>query len=162
MTDRQLLARWTGTIEGTSCTPLEFYKMVEQAVLEKELSGIRFATITHREGGWLTSKRVYLRIRRKKLFFDICFFPVGNSSVVSWWLHCDQFDVIDLFTEIPVVSFFIKRTIRATTYYSIDLVQYFQKAVHAAILQILDRLTEENHLNLLNDEERRPVWEEIW
>jgi len=42
--------------------------------------------IDWREGGMLTARPEYLRIRRGKLAFDICAAPFGTGFFFSWWL----------------------------------------------------------------------------
>lgn len=158
----QLLARWTWTIQTDACSPLEFYDMVEQAVSDRELPKIRFSYVIRREGGWFTPNRIYLRIRYRNLFFDVCAFVAGKNLAVSWWLHEDSPDLIDLFAEIPVIGFFIERTLRAATYCSMDTSEFVQKSIHEAVLSVADRLSEEGNLAILPDEERQPIWEEIW
>lgn len=160
--DGQILARWTGKLDGVSVSLLEFYQMVEAAVIESELPDLSFSNITRREAGWLSPNRIYLRVRYKKLFFDISAILAGNCLIVSWWLHQDQPNVVDLVAEIPGLRFILERTTRAATYFAVDVIEHFQVTVHQAVLQVLKTLTEENKPAYLADEERQPVWEEIW
>lgn len=161
-TDGKLLARWSGKLDGAVVSPLEFYQMVEAELAESELPNISFSYICRREGGLFSTKRIYLRIRYKRLFFDVGAFFVGNALVASWWLHEDFPGVADLFAEIPVIGFFIEHTSRTATYYSIDRIEFIQKSIHQAILNIVDRLSKENNVTVLPVQEREPVWEEIW
>lgn len=65
---------------------MEFYASVEEAI---ERRGVREATLSRvdwREGGVLTAKREYLRVRRGSHVFDICGAPFGNGFFVSSWL----------------------------------------------------------------------------
>lgn len=162
-TDGKLLARWSGKLDGAAVSPLEFYQMVEAEISESELPDISFSYIWRREGSsFFSPKRIYLRIRHKRLFFDVGAFLAGNSLVVSWWLHEDFPGIADLFAEIPVIGFFIERTTKAATYYSVDRIEFFQKSVHEAVLKVVDQLSEEINAAILPVEEREPVWKEIW
>ena len=46
--------------------------------------------IDHREGGILSAKREYLRVRRKELIFDICARPLDPAafSFPGGWVNC--------------------------------------------------------------------------
>ncbi|MFN0278666.1 MAG: hypothetical protein ACKVRN_08690 [Pyrinomonadaceae bacterium] len=155
----QILARWHGSIENPFCSPLEFLQMVEQEIIEKDFSNISRSYITRREGGWFTSRRVYLRIQGFGLFFDTSATVEGNSLVVSWWLHREQPDMVDLFSELPVLGYFLSKTIRAETYYAVDIIEHFQHSIHESIVEVFKRLGEQNG-EFLPDSQQ--VWEEIW
>lgn len=161
-TDGNILARWQATLENVACSPLEFYERIENSMLECELPNLRVSHITRNESGWLSPRRVYLRIRCQRLYFDVSAFVGGNSLIVGWWLHEDSPGVSDLFSEIPVFGFLLGKTTRAVTYYQVDFIEYIERAVHASILRILDELAAENGLEHLPAEARVPVREEIW
>lgn len=162
-TDGNIVARWQATLENAECSPLEFYERVENSLTECELRNLRFSRITRSEGGWFSPGRTYLRIRFcRRLFFDVSAFIVGNAFIVSWWLHEDAPSVADLLAEIPGVGFLLEKTTRAATYYTVDYIEFTERAVHASILRVIDELSEENKLVPLSDEARIPVWEEIW
>lgn len=160
--DGDILARWQTTIETGACSPLEFYDRVENSLTECELPNLRFSRITRSEGGWFSPRRIYLRIRCQRLYFDVSAFVVGNSLIAGWWLHLDSPGVGDLLSELPIFSFLMEKTTRAATYYTVDYVEYIERAAHDSILRVVDQLREENGCGYLPDEARAPVWEEIW
>lgn len=157
-----ILARWQTALENAACSPLEFYEQVENSLTECELPNLQFSQITRNEGGWFSPRRVYLRIRYQRLYFDVSAFVAGNSLIVGWWLHENAPGVGDLFSEIPVLGFLMERTTRAATYYRVDYIEYFERTVHDSILRLVDDLSEQTGLALLPAEARIPVWEEIW
>lgn len=160
--DENILARWQTSFENVVCSPLEFYESVENSLTECELPNLRFSQVTRNEGGWFSPRRVYLRIRYQRLYFDVSAFIAGNSLIVGWWLHENAPRVGDLLSEIPIFSFLMEKTTRAATYYTVDYVEYFERTVHASILRVVDDLSEQNGLAILPAEARVPVWEEIW
>lgn len=163
LSDGKPLARWQATLDGvTTCSPLTFYQMVAEEILKRELPNVTFSQITRNEGGWFSARRIYLRIREGKLFFDLCAFPAGNSFVVSYWLHEASPGVIDLFAELPVIGFLIERTAQASTYFSVDYIEHFQRSIHKAVLTVVDRLTAEAGRARLPEEDRQPVWTEFY
>lgn len=160
--EQQLLARWSGSIRGAACSPLEFYNLVEQEISESGLIGINFSQYTRREGGLLSPRRIYLRVRYERLYFDLCAFLSGRSFVVSYWLHVERFGIADLLEEIPGVEFLIETALRPATYFSIDVLEHFQHEVHNAVLRVIDELSGNDDADSLPPEARQPVWEEIW
>lgn len=137
------ISRWTGQILPTSASPLEFYEKIRTLLRETNFPGIECANVTHRERGWLSAKRTYLRVRYNMLFFDICAFPLGDRLIVSWWLHRDPPGIVDLFAEVPGLGFFLKRTVKAKTYMDVDRNEAFQHNVNNAVRQVVDELIED-------------------
>lgn len=160
--DGIILARWQTFLETVPCSPLEFYAMVEDLLVDSELPDISFSEVRRNEKGWFSPKRVYLRIRYRQLYFDVSAFVAGNALVIGWWLHQDSPGLSDLLAEIPGIRFFLERTIHHSTYYQVDYVEYFQHHIHALILQAVDELRNENGLPLLLNEVRIPIWEDVW
>ncbi|MBK8464956.1 MAG: hypothetical protein IPL32_03920 [Chloracidobacterium sp.] len=160
--EQELLARWSGSIRDAACSPLEFYDLVEQEILESGLAGVNFSQFTRREGGLFSPLRIYFRIRYDRLYFDLCAFVSGHSFVVSYWLHVERFGMVDLLEEIPGVGFLIETTLRPATYYSIDVIEHFQHEVHNAVMHVIDELSENDGAASLPPEARQPIWEQIW
>lgn len=160
--DGNILARWQTTLGIVACSPLEFFNRVEATLIESELPDLKISRINRSEGGWFSPRRIYLRIRYQKLYFDISSFVAGNSLIVGWWLHEDLPGVVDLWAEIPGLGFLIEKTTHAATYYTVDFIEHFERTVHNAILQVVDELAEENESAFLPDEARKPIWEELW
>lgn len=161
-TNGNILARWQTSLENVVCSPLEFYELVEHSLIESELPNLSFSQITRNEGGWFSPRRVYLRIRYQRLYFDVSAFVGGNALIVGWWLQEDAPGVTDLLAEIPGFGFLMEKTTRAATYYKVDFIEHFQRTVHASVLQTVDKLSEANGLSYLPDKTRVPIWEEIW
>ena len=157
-----ILTRWQTSLTSVACSPLEFYERVENYLAESEIPNLKFSQVTRNEGGWFSPRRIYLRVRYKKLYFDVSAFVAGNVLTVGWWFHEDLSGITDLFAEIPVLSFFMQRTYRADTYFQVDYIEYFQKTFHETILRLVDELREDTGLPCLPPEARVPVQEEIW
>ena len=156
------MARWQASLETGGCSPLEFYCRVENSLTECGLPDLRFSRITRSESGWFSPKRVYLRVRCQRLYFDVSAFVVGGSLIAGWWLHKDAPGVLDLMAEIPGFGLLLEKTTRSATYFQVDYIEYVERVIHASILRILDELSEETGVALLPAEARVPVWEEIW
>lgn len=62
---------------------LEFYKAVEKELEERKVPDLEISRVEFAEGGLLSAKREYLRLRRERLVFDICSAPFGTSWFFS-------------------------------------------------------------------------------
>lgn len=81
-----VFAHWHKLVENFEASPLEFYEAVEAAVRRREVPDMHCSRIEYHESGVLSALRVYQRIERKKLAFDICAAPFGTGFFFSWWL----------------------------------------------------------------------------
>jgi len=70
----------------------EFYQAIEHDLGARELTGLEISRIEYAEGGVLSAKREYLRLRRERLVFDVCSAPFGTTWFFSY-----------RFAEIPIV-----------------------------------------------------------
>ena len=61
-----------------------FYKSIEEELATRQVPGLDFRRIDFREGGLLSGKRDYLRMRRERLTFDLCSAPFGTSWFFSY------------------------------------------------------------------------------
>jgi hypothetical protein len=81
-----VFAHWHKLVENFETSPLEFYEAVEAAVRKKEIPELRCSRVEYRESGILSAIRIYHRIHRKRLAFDVCAAPFGNGFFFSSWL----------------------------------------------------------------------------
>lgn len=78
-------AHWSTLVEGLQTSPQECYAAIEEAIRRREIPDARTSRVTYKEGGPLSAERIYLRVERKMLAFDICAAPFGNGFFFSWW-----------------------------------------------------------------------------
>ena len=72
-------------------------------------------------------------------------------------------DEVDLFLiRVPVIGPFYEEYLRPVTYYRIDTGLMFQSAVHGAVLEVIDGLTEAKGLRALSETERKPIMREVF
>jgi hypothetical protein len=81
----EVLSNWRAFHPNFNISALEFYKEVEKALTARKYPDIKIDTVSYNEGGLLSAKRVYLRVRRENLVFDICAAPFGVDYLFSWW-----------------------------------------------------------------------------
>jgi hypothetical protein len=69
--DATVISHWHHPVENFQTSTMEFYAAVEQALKPREIPDYSVSRIDWREGGVLTARREYLRIKRGKLAFDL-------------------------------------------------------------------------------------------
>lgn len=150
-----VISHWYHLIEGLPASSQSFYAAIHLAVDRRNLPNVRLSRITHREGGVFSSKREYLRVRRKELVFDICAAPFGPSGFfVSWWLGEMP---TALWAIIPFLGPALARLFRPATYFHRDTALMFQESIHRAVLEILDGATKARGLRALSESDRKPI-----
>jgi len=106
-----ILSHWYQLIENLQTSPKEFYASVERRqVLEAERSRVDW-----RDGGPLSAKREYFRVKRKELALDICAAPFGTGFFVSWWLGEFRTWLLGLLESIPYLGALIKLALKPPT-----------------------------------------------
>src|SRR5205807_1194847 len=63
----------------------EFYDRMEAALQARSIPELEVSRVDIKEGGPMTPRREYLRLRRERLVFDICAMPFGSGFYVSEW-----------------------------------------------------------------------------
>lgn len=156
-----IYAHWYTLIEGLQTSSIAFYSSVERAIRERQIPEIKLSHIDWKEGGLFSAKRVYLRVQRRENIFDICGAPFGTAFFVSWWRGEPMGCLYWMADSFPLVGGFLKMLLRPPTYYRIDTGLMFQSAIHGAILEVIDGLTEAKGLRALSDLERKPILHEL-
>lgn len=157
-----LLAHWSANLAGVQIRPSVFYGMVEENISAKQIPRIRISRVFRREGGLISDRRQYLRVKYKQLVFDICGFPICGSFAVSYWLELHDKTVANLFFEIPILGFVLERAFSPATYFNVDADAACQHAVHDSVLSVVDELTHENHLTRLTGQAREPIFADFY
>lgn len=155
-----VISHWYHLTEGLQTSPLEFYGAVEQAIATRQVPDVKTLRVDWREGGVLSAKREYLRVRRKDLIFDVCGAPFGNAFFVSWWLGERSWAAT--LASLPVVGILFAWLVKPGTYYKIDTALMFQESIHSAVLEVVDGLTEAKGLRTLSDLDRKPILREFY
>jgi hypothetical protein len=81
-----IFSNWSTFIENLQTSPREFYDLVERAIQSRQIPTTSSSLIEWQEGGLFSAKRIYLRMARENLVFDLCGVCFGTGFFVSWWL----------------------------------------------------------------------------
>jgi len=82
----QVEGHWHTLFEGFSTSTLDFYDLVKAGITKRQIPDLKISQITWKESGLGSGKRIYLRVSREGLNFDICAAPFGTGYFFSWWL----------------------------------------------------------------------------
>lgn len=77
------LSHWISFADGLALPPQEFYEAVAKELAARKIPTMEISRVEYAEGGLLSEKRVYLRMIRERLAFDMCASPFGNSYFFS-------------------------------------------------------------------------------
>jgi hypothetical protein len=69
---------------GLTLSSQEFYAAVEKALADQKIPTMEVSRVQYAEGGLLSEKRLYLRMMRERLAFDMCAAPFGNTFFFSY------------------------------------------------------------------------------
>src|SRR3954454_12453528 len=72
-------------VENFSTSSLEFYARVKEGIARRAIPDLQISQVEWKESGFASGKRVYLRVSREGLNFDICAAPFGTGYSFSWW-----------------------------------------------------------------------------
>ena len=84
-------------VENFSTSSLDFYARVQEGIARREIPDLQISQVEWKESGFASGKRVYLRVSREGLNFDICAAPFGTGYFFSWWLARISRVFLDLF-----------------------------------------------------------------
>ena len=76
-------AHWHQFFENISISSLTFYKSLEEELATRKIPETASSQVDFLEGGPMSPKRIYLRIRRDWMTFHICVAPFGTGFFVS-------------------------------------------------------------------------------
>jgi len=150
-----IISNWSHYFEDISFSSDDFYLTIKQLVESRKFPDVSVRQINLLQGTWLLAERQYLRVRRRRLIFDICAAPYGTGFFVSWWLGENPSALRILFRSIPIIGLLI-REIPKRTYFQMDTDNMFRNGVHQSVLTAIDEMTNAKGLRLLSDFDRKP------
>lgn len=75
---------WYAPVDSFQFAASDFYRRIEQELEARKVPGLEISRIEFNEGGMLSAKREYLRLKRERLVFDICAAPFGTGYFFSF------------------------------------------------------------------------------
>ncbi|GMW03100.1 MAG: hypothetical protein AMXMBFR84_42360 [Candidatus Hydrogenedentota bacterium] len=152
-----VISHWDCLLEGFHCSTQQFYDVVEQAIAKRKIPDTQVSRVELYESGFLSAKRLYLRVWRKNHFFDICGAPFGNSFFFSWWLSEPPIGCFGICLALPLLDKIAWVFAPRMTYFKYDTALMFQESVHSAVLEVVDHVSKTKGIRALSEGERKPV-----
>ena len=79
----EVINHWYALVPQFTTPTVDFYASIEAELKAREVPGLEMSRVEFAEGGLLSAKRVYLRMTRERLVFDVCSAPFGTSHFFS-------------------------------------------------------------------------------
>ena len=79
----EVIEHWISFAEDFQFPSAEFYSAVERELQARQVPGLEMSRVDFAGGGLLSDKRVYLRMLRERLVFDVCAAPFGTRFFFS-------------------------------------------------------------------------------
>ena len=80
----EVYKHWYVPLDNFQFAADDFYQMIEKELSARKVPGLEISRVQISEGGLLSAKREYLRLKRERLLFDICAAPFGTSYFFSF------------------------------------------------------------------------------
>lgn len=80
----EVIEHWYVPVDHFEFVTEDFYQMIEKELAARKVPGLEISRVELSEGGLLSDKREYLRLKRERLVFDICAAPFGTSYFFSF------------------------------------------------------------------------------
>ena len=82
-----VISHWSHFFTFFTLSSNTFYEKLEEVLKDHEMPNSKIERTTHKEAGFLSANREYLRIKHGDIIFDICAAPFGKDFFISWWLY---------------------------------------------------------------------------
>lgn len=89
MSDKPLdnvVSHWATLVDDFDTSGQDFFRDIEARVADRKVPNVTVSRVEFKESGLLSDKRVYLRLQRDDLIFDVGAAPYGTGFFFSWWL----------------------------------------------------------------------------
>jgi hypothetical protein len=80
----EVIDHWCTLIPEYQLSSKEFYTEIENILKAQQVPGLEISRVDLAEGGLLSDKREYLRMKRERLIFDVCAAPFGTNFFFSY------------------------------------------------------------------------------
>lgn len=155
-------SHWHQTVAGLLVSPPDFYSRIESKLSEWEVPNVRVERVEVQEGAAFSNKRLYLRVRREDLAYDIFTAPFGGGLFVSAWLWREPSPFLAILGGIPWIGRRLVGWLAPETFYAVDTAILFQETTHSAVLSALDELISQDSLKPIPEAERKPIMRELY
>ena len=80
----EVLNHWVAFAPNFNFSTADYYDAIEKEIADRKYPGLNISRVDYTKGGVLSDKRIYLRMIREQLAFDVCAAPFG----VDYFFSC--------------------------------------------------------------------------
>jgi len=155
-------SNWNHLLDNFNFSSKEFYSRLEEGLQLQGIKKVDTYTVSLKIGGPFSSRRRYLRVEWKSFRYDICAAPFGKGFFISWWVLHKNPIMKMVIAKIPFLGEWLSEKWYPITHYKIDSASMFMTYCQSSVLKVIDDITIKNGLRLLNDDERKPILNNIF
>jgi len=155
-------SNWSTLLDGCNYSSQEFYRRLKEELQSQGIKNVQAYTVSLREGGLLSSSRLYLRLEWKEYQYDICASPFGKGFFISWWLLYNHSLWKILIAKIPYVGKWLDRMWFPMTYYKVDIASMFMTYCQSSVLKVIDDISKEKGMRSLSEDQRKPMLKDMF
>jgi hypothetical protein len=148
-------------LDNYPVSTLEFYQMVEDVFMQRQVVGAEISRITRYEWHLLSTRRIYLQIRYREARCVIGGLSLGTGFQLTWRYGVIPGKFFVLLFDIPFIGQAAERLLAPPTFYRNDVYLAFEQLVRATVTETTNRLTEVG-VRPLTEVERRPLLREFY
>jgi hypothetical protein len=160
-TKKEFHSNWNTLIPDFEYLSKDFYAQFKKELLSHGIEGISTSFVTLKEGGVVSSRRLYLRVSWKSYHYDVCCAPFGDGLFLSSWTIMRISMSQRIIRRIPFIGRWLERKFYRITYYKIDTASMFMTYCHQTMMTILDDITKECGYRI-KEADRKPILKDIF
>lgn len=156
-------SHWHHTFETFSYSSLDFYSLVHNEVFNKRIPGLKIFYVDFYEGmPFFSKKRIYLRIVKGDMVYDVCAAPFAKESYFfSWWSGVKLPLYRKFIRVLPFIGERLDMFFFPQTYHAEDSVKMFHNLVKICVDRCIDLVTKEKQGETLSAFQKVPHFNEI-
>jgi hypothetical protein len=85
----EIIEHWYTLVPSQQFSSKEFYDQIEEGIKAQKVPALALSRVDLAEGGLLSDRREYLRMKRERLTFDVCAAPVGVNYFFSYRFYAE-------------------------------------------------------------------------
>jgi hypothetical protein len=152
----RILGHWDHFIDGMRLSALDLYEAVEAAIVERGIAQVELERVTWPEWGVFSARRYHLQIAFDERVFVLSVIPIGNSTYVSWWCGLSERGLMAWLSNTYLLGWFFRPLFRPLTFFRIDTMRAFERALHEALIAVIDERTKASGARRMSAA-RRPI-----
>jgi hypothetical protein len=156
----KVISRWKTFFDAFSIEPSEFYALLEKRLLERNLQNVSISETSYWESSIVGPGRLYLKISRNQVQFNVCAAPVSTGFFFSYWQTSD----FTLPQKILMAIIGVDRAqkMMGTTFFRIDVEDMHMSIIHQCVIETVEEVTANKGLRTMTDSEKQFAYRDVF